>query len=67
MKPGLTKPFSVSADEEDLVLDACRCGRIQVMDLRSERRPPVGTLIYQAKSGRCLEHVHILVSFKTRI
>ena len=49
----------MSTKKENLILDALRCGRVQPLDSRSERRPPVGTLVYQTEPGKYLRHVRI--------
>ena len=50
-KRGPTIPFSVSADKNDFVLDISWCGRVQPLNLCSERRPPIRAFVYQAESG----------------
>ena len=54
----------MSADKEDFVLDISRCGRVQPLNLCSERRPPIRAFVYQAKSGGYrLKGVHFVQRF----
>lgn len=52
-----TITFSVSAKEEDLVLHAWWCGLIELLNLGNERRPSIGTFVYQPKSGEYLGYL----------